>query len=81
MKTLKDLKALDIDKVAKAIEAEAGQAVAVQQHGPVRMGDCHCGSGSSRRSEGGSGNRGKAVARYQWEKEWDGKSQKRKLIY
>jgi uncharacterized protein (DUF4415 family) len=28
MKTLKDLKALDIDKVAKAIEAEAGQAVA-----------------------------------------------------
>lgn len=28
MKTLKDLKALDIDKVAEAIEAEAGQAVA-----------------------------------------------------
>lgn len=28
MKTLKDLKALDIDKAAKAIEAEAGQALA-----------------------------------------------------
>ena len=47
-----------------------GRKVPVQQHGPVRMGDCNGGPVGGRRTEGGSGNRGKAAARFQLGKEW-----------